>query len=138
MLSSSLDILEFHCKLRKCFADIIFTSLACVLILSIDTDCLPGDWKLVRVMPIYKGAGSRSELCNYGPMSVICHIANIIEREVHAQFMYYLLLHNFITVDQSAYLQYHSRHTSLHKVVGDWLQYVHDREMVGIYMLDSR
>ena len=34
--------------------------------------------------------------------------------------------HNFISMDQSAYLKRHSTQTSLHRVIDDWLENVND------------
>ena len=55
------------------------------------------------------------------PISVIGHIAKIIEREVKKQVVVYLQRNELITVDQSAYIEYHNTNIALHKVIDDWL-----------------
>ena len=72
-------------------------------------------------MPIYKGKGDKTDKGNYGPISVIGHIAKIIEREVKNQFVVYLQRNELIIVDQSAYIQYHSTQTALHTGFITWL-----------------
>ena len=44
--------------------------------------------------------------------------------------------HNFISMDQSAYLERHSTQTSLHRVIDDWLENVNDCAITGGCLLD--
>ena len=76
---------------------------------------IPDDWKIARVTPTYKGKGCRNSNTNYRPISVLCHIAKIIEREVQIQFTDYLVEHDLISLDQFAFLKFHSTQTCLHK-----------------------
>ena len=69
---------------------------------------------------------------------MICHIAKILEHEIHGQFMTYLIEHNLISIDQSAYMKYHSTHTCLHKVFDEWLENIEDGFITGICLLDIR
>ena len=45
--------------------------------LSLKTNCVPSDFKLARVTPIYKDKGDKSELGNYRSISVIQHLGKI-------------------------------------------------------------
>ena len=49
---------------------------------SIHSKCCVSDWKLSRVTPIYKGKGNANDKGNYRPISVIGHIAKIIDHEI--------------------------------------------------------
>ena len=84
---------------------------------SIHTKCFVSDWKLSRVTPIYKGNGGANDKGNYRPISVIGHIAKIIEREITNQVVTYIESNKLLTSDQSAYRAHHSTQTALHKVV---------------------
>ena len=44
-----------------------------------------------------------------------------MEKEVQKQIIEYLMEHNLITDDQSAFLKRHNTQTSLHRVTDDWL-----------------
>ena len=44
--------------------------------------------------------------------------------------------HNFISMDQSAYLKRHFTQTSIHRVVDDWLENLNDRAITGACLLD--
>ena len=71
--------------------------------------------------PIYKGNSSMESPSNYRPISVVGHVARIIEKCIQGQVMNYLDDHKLITVDQSAYLKRHKTQILLHRVVDDWL-----------------
>ena len=69
---------------------------------------------------------------NYRPISVVSHLAKIQEKLVKKQFISYLLRHDLITVEQSAFLKDHSTVTCLHRVIDDWLEALNDREVVAV------
>ena len=71
-----------------------------------------------------------------GPISVISHIAKMIESFVSNQIIKYLEDHAFISIDQSAYFKRHSTQTSLHRVIDDWLEQVNDNSLTGVCLLD--
>ena len=50
--------------------------------------------------------------------------------------MDYLEYYNFITPDQSAYLQFHSTHTVLHKVVDNWLEAMDEGLIIGVCFIE--
>ncbi len=50
--------------------------------------------------PIYKGKGCNKTMTNYKPISVVCHIAKLIEKEVQIHLIDYLTLHDMVSVDQ--------------------------------------
>ena len=55
-----------------------------------------------------QGQGDANDKGNYRPISVIWHIAKIIEREITNQVLTYLESNNLLTSDQSAYCAQHS------------------------------
>ena len=94
------------------------------------------DWKNARVSPIYKDDGDINDENNYRPISVIGHIAKMVESLVSYQIIDYLESHSFISMDQSAYLKMHSTQTCLHRVIDDWLEHINDGEITGACLLD--
>ncbi len=80
--------------------------------------------------------GSQLECSNYRPKSCIPHVVKVLERVVSIQLKEYLLLHNFITHDQSAYLKKHSTETAMHKVILDLLDNVNEGMLTGVCFLD--
>ena len=66
-------------------AQYISISLANVINKSLKSGVFEQDWKNARVTPIYKDDGDINDENNYRPMSVIDHIAKMIESLVSNQ-----------------------------------------------------
>ena len=96
----------------------------------------PQDWKNARVSPIYKDDGNVNDENNYRPISVIGHIAKMVESLMSYQIIEFLESHSCISMDQSAYLKRHSTQTCLHRVIDDWLEHINDGEITGACLLD--
>ncbi len=133
---SNLDLLGFDSRLIRIGADVLVASLTTLFNLSIKCARLPNDLKKARVTPIFKCKGERTDPGNYRPISVIPHIAKILEKCVQSQLMSYLLAHNLITCDQSAFLKGHSTQTSLHKMFDDLLGNINDGYVNGACFFD--
>ena len=85
---SVVDVLGMDAKVLRVAAN-----------LSLKTSSMPADWKIGRVSPVFKGTGFRMEKSNYRPISVVGHIAKLLEMSVLHQFLTYLTNYNFIIVD---------------------------------------
>ena len=81
--SSKLDLFDFDTKLLRIAANIIGESLCYILNLSLITGEIPLDWKTAKVTPVYKGAGPKLDKANYRPISVIGHIAKVMELQMN-------------------------------------------------------
>ena len=66
-------------KLLKMAAQVVAPSLTGIFSASIRTGIFPNEWKASRVTPIFKG-GSKTNLGNYRPISVIPVIAKIFKK----------------------------------------------------------
>ena len=135
---SSVDVLGFDSKLLFLANEVIAPIVCKFCNSSQNTMKMPEDWKLSRVTPVYKGKGDIDVESNYRPISVICHLAKVMEKEVQKQIIDYLLDHSFITEDQSAFLKRHNTQTSLHRVTDEWLWNMNDGLITGIYALDIK
>ena len=133
---SSLDVLDFDAKLLCIAASVLCESLCKVINESLQKGEVPSDWKFARTTPIYKGKGCNLTKSNYRPISVVCHIAKIIEREVQIQLIDYLTEHDLISVDQFAFLKNHSTQSCLHRVIDDWYEAINEGQMIGAIFLD--
>ena len=129
---SNSDVLNLDTKLLKLSANVICKSLTHLFNLSLNSKIIPGEWKLARITPIYKGTGDIHLETNYRPISVLSHIAKIFERRVHEQLVHYLEFHSLITPYQSAYLKKHPTVTCLHRVVDDMCESIDDRLVCGV------
>jgi len=135
---SSCDVLGFDSKLLFLSCDIIAPVITLIVNASLYHSVLPSDWKFSRVTPVFKGKGSKSNCNNYRPISVITHIAKLVERVVQKQLLSYLISHDLINIDQSAYRPMHNTQTALHRVVDEWLENIEEGLLTGVCFLDIR
>ena len=75
----------FDSKLLCISSDIVTPIITKFANASLETNRVLNDWKLSRVTPIYKGKGDVNDKRKYRPISVMSHIAKIIEREFKHQ-----------------------------------------------------
>ena len=134
--NSNMDVLDFDAKLLKRAAPYIYESLCILYNASLISGTIPDDWKVARTTPVYKGKGSKTDKNNYRPISVVSHVAKIIEKAVQSQLIEYLIDHDMINVDQSAFLSNHSTLTSLHRVIDDFYEALNEKEKVAACFLD--
>ena len=94
----------FDRKLIKIAGQNIADSLLYIINDSLSNGIFPEDRKLARMTPVLKHNGDVDVMSNYRPISVIEHIAKMVEQLVRSQLVDYLEEHYFITADQSAFL----------------------------------
>ena len=135
---SNCDILGFDSKLLYYSAEIIAPYISLMINLSFQEGCVVDDWKISKVTPIFKGGDDKFSKTNYRPISVISHIAKVVEKVVQRQIMQYLMENDLVCVDQSAYRRYHNTQTSLHKCTEDWIDNICDKEYTAVCFLDIR
>jgi exonuclease III len=133
---SNVDILDMDSRLLSLSANITCSSLTYIINMSIETSTLPDDWKLARVTPIYKNKGNREDAVNYRPISVLPHIAKLIETCIKEQILNFFKVSKLITPHQSAYLEKHSTITALHKMVDDWYTNINNGSITAACFLD--
>ena len=113
-------------------APIIAPSLTMIFNASIMNSYFVNDCQFDKVLPAYKGNGSAQDKTNYRPLSLVMHIAKVLERIIQIQLLTYMDDHEFITIDQSAYLMKHSTQTSLHRLNDDILENRNNNEITGL------
>ena len=89
-------------------ASAIALPLTYIINLSLKSGLVPTEWKSAKIVPIHK-AGSRSNMDNYRPISVLPTISKVLERVVHRQLMNYdmvmlILCYTSATYDLTSYL----------------------------------
>ena len=65
---------------------------------------IPNEWKLARVIPIFK-YGDRTDPNNYRPISILLILSKILERAVHSQLLDHLEKYNLLTNYQYGYVR---------------------------------
>lgn len=133
---SKIDVLGFDTKLLLAGAEVLAPSLCLLFNLSLQCKRLPADWKSARVTPVYKGKGSTDEPENYRPISIVSHIAKILEKSVNQQLNSYLAEHELLSCSQSAFRKDHSTVTAAHKLVDDILEGMNEGLVTGACFFD--
>ncbi len=94
-------------------------------------------WKFDQLRDKKSGCTTlNSDWINYKAISVVCHVAKIIEKEVQVQLIDYLNTHDIFSVDQFAFLKNHSTQSCLHRVIDDFYEALNEHEVVGSCFLD--
>ena len=105
--------------IREC-ADLISPYISTIFNCCLTTGIFPDDWKLAKaVTPIFK-QGDRSDMNNYGPISVISGIAKVFERIIYNQLSSYLSENNILSQYQSGFRSFHSTMTALLEATDNW------------------
>ena len=105
---------------NKIAAPVIAKSLANIYNTSIRSGIFPKDWKIAKVAPIFK-SGSKSEMRNYRPISVLPTLTRIFERLVYDQLANYLERNKYLTKYQSRFGKFHSTVTAMLRNSDAWL-----------------
>jgi hypothetical protein len=91
---------------REC-AVLISSSITNIFNLSLTLGTFPEDWKCAKVTPIFK-QGTRNEMNNYRPISVISVMAKAFERIIYNQLYAYMLEHDLLSEYQTGFRSLHS------------------------------
>jgi hypothetical protein len=137
-IQSKADIIMCDSKLLRLTSHIIAPSLTILINFSLSFAYCPLDWKRAKVTPAYKNKGDQNDKNNFRPLSVIAHVAKIMEKCVHKQLLKYLTNHNFISIDQYAYLKHHSTDLCLHRLIDNILENINEGEITGMCFLDIK
>ena len=112
-------------------------SIAALINKSIATGNFPDKLKLAKVFPIHK-SGSKSDPCNYRPISILPTIFKIFKRHVNKHLMAYMNRYNIIHETQSGFRQKHSCQTALIKLIDQWMAGIDKGDTIGSMFVDFR
>lgn len=124
-------------RLLKLSAPVISDSLAFLFNFSLISGKFPAEWKIAKVSAIFK-KGSKLDIGNYRPISVLPILSKVLEKLVHLQVYKYLQDNNILKREQSGFRSKHSTQTSLHYILEDIYKRTNNCEMVGLVALDLR
>ena len=114
---------------------LVAPSLMCIFNQSLLTGIYPSDWKLAKVTPIFK-AGSKTDLNNYRPISVIPAVTKIFEKIISDQLYNYLNVNDLLTSCQSGFRSLQS--TALLEASNNWCVNVDKGLLNGVIFIDLK
>ena len=120
-------------RLLKDVAPVIVPSLTFIFNLSIRTGIFLDNWKVAKVIPIYKG--DKTNPNNYQPISVV---TKLIEQVIFYQFYGYLSEHNLLSETQSGFRPKHSTLITRLDSINEWYLNINKGLLNGVMSLDLK
>ena len=95
------------------------------------------EWKIAKVTPLFK-KGSRRELENYRPISVLPLISKIFEKNSYSQYYDYLQDNRLLNTYQSGFRSMHSTLTALLETTNNWSINIDNGLLNGVLFIDLK
>ena len=111
-------------------APAIADSLTYIFNQSVTLSSFPNDWKMARVIPLYKD-GHRIIPGNYRPISVLPTISKIIKRILYDQLYNYVIEFGLLSNAQFGFRKSHSTATALLDCTNEWYVYI-DKKLFNL------
>ena len=118
-------------RLLKIAADVVAPSLTGIFNQSLVTGIFPSDWKIFK-------NGSKSDLNNYRPISVIPTIAKIFEKIIYDQLYQYLNENGLLNSGQSGFRSLHNTLTALLETTDNWCVNIDRGLLHGVTFIDLK
>ena len=122
-------------KTLKIAADIVATSIARLINLSLATDECPVPWKTAQVTPVYK-SGDKQQISNYRPISILPLLEKIMEKLIAKQIREYLNANKILDKFYSGFRRNHSTETALTYITDKILTNVRKRLVTPTVLMD--
>ena len=103
--------------------------------ISLSTGTYPTDWKCSKLIPVYK-SGSRNEIENYRPISIIPVVSKVIEKIVHRQLSEYLEKSDLLTICQFGFRKKRSTELAATLFLDSIKSKVNNGMIVGAVFID--
>ena len=91
---------------------------------------------MAKVIPVFKNKGSRNDVSNYKPITILPLASKILERHVKNRLMNFLNKYNLLYLLQSGFRLNHSCQTALTFTIDRWIKAVDKGELIGAVFLD--
>ena len=124
-------------RLLKTAAPYIVDSITYICNQSIQDGVFPEKWKVGKVTPLHKN-GSKEDVNNFRPISVLPVLSKILEKHVHDSVIDFLTSYNLLHKTQSGFRPAHSCETTLLSMINKWLVAINNGFMVGAVMIDFK
>ena len=124
-------------QILKMSANVITPSILFIVNKSISFNQFPTTWKEAKVKPLFK-SGSKDDINNYRPISILPTISKLIEKWVEKQFSQYLNDFQLLHKSQSGFRPEHSTESALILMIDSWLKAINEGKMVGCVLVDFR
>ena len=132
--ASGVDNLDTY--ILKLVRKKIVPSVCHIINLSIQSNKFPTKWKIAKVVPLYKGKGSKLEPKNYRPVAILPILSKVLERAMFQQLVYFMDANKLFNPNHHAYRSFHSTTTAMLQMYTTWLEALEEGDMAGVCMID--
>ena len=97
---------------------VLSRELAHIFNMLLSAAIFPKEWKCAKVVPLFKG-GSREEVGNYRPVSLLALPGKLLEKVVHDRISIFLRENNFLSSHQGFFRKGHSTVSTIADLTDD-------------------
>ena len=133
--SSSPGPDNIHPRTLREGAEFLARPLSIIFNKSLASGCLPEEWKLGTVVPIFK-KGNRQMPNNYRPVSLTAVPCKILEALVKDELMEHLTASDILSKDQHGFRARRSCSTQLLETINEWSQVIEQGDLIDSIYLD--
>ena len=101
-------------------ANVLAIPLTNLFNVCIESNCVPDEWKISYITPIYKGKGSKSSPDNYRPISVLPPIDKIFEAIIGDQIRNFFESNEMLSDSQFGFRNFRSCELALNSMINSW------------------
>ena len=124
-----------HPRVLREVRQVLSQPLALLYRRSLDLGTVPDEWKLARVVPIFK-KGDKSNPGNYRPVSLTAVTCKILESLIRDRLLQHLSESDILSNDQHGFRPKRSCNTQLLEVLDNWSKAFESRDPVDVLYLD--
>jgi len=103
---------------------------------SISSGTFPKLWKSANVCPIYKRKGTKSDVDNYRPISILPILGRLLEKIIGRQLQMFCDSHDIIPIQQFGFRRNSSCELALLAAQDKWLDDISKGSFVGTLLID--
>ena len=97
--------------------------------LSIQNRKFPAHWKIAKVVPLYKGKGSKFDPKSYRPVAILPILSKVLERAMFNKVLNHMDGNKLFNPSHHAYRSFHSTTTAMVQMYNTWLEAVEDGDL---------
>ncbi len=133
--NKSPDIEGYHPKFIKETSSVLCGPLAEIFKSSMETGCIPSQWREARVSAIYK-KGNKKLAGNYRPVSITSVICRILEKIIRNHMIEYLCKNDLLSNYQFGFIKGRSTSLQLINILNDWTNSIENDVYTDCIYLD--
>jgi hypothetical protein len=134
--SKTSDIYDMTNDFLKKVQEVITDPLVMLINLVIESGIYPEQLKYAKVIPIYKGKGSKELSSSYRPISLVPIISKVIESVIYKQMMSYVSMNSVLTSEQYGFLPGKSATKAVESIIKTVLESMENKKFLSVISCD--